>query len=342
MRIFPFTTEGRRKSLCPFTLFSCILAVFLFSCRSDGDSVSPSASEKETEETIETEETVDSSTERCIEVQGHRGARGLRAENTLAAFRYALEVRSDVLELDLHATRDDILVVTHDPAINWSICLPPEGRPAEGKVIIRSLTLEELQRYDCGSLVDPRFPDQKPEPGERIPSLREVLELVSAPKYRKVGLNIELKSIPSRPDLYPEPREYASLLMDELKKYDAVRRTTVQSFDHRVLREVLEIDPSVSVSVLTGRSSHDYAALLKKTGGRIISPHHEWITAEDVTAVRSAGGRVIPWTANNPEEWDRLIRAGVDGIITDYPCRLIAYLEKAGRRVSCPVYYPEP
>src|SRR4029077_9880562 len=109
-----------------------------------------------------------------FEVEGHRGARWARPENTLAAFRYALSLGVDTLEMDLHATKDDVLVVTHDPFLNPDVCLDPDGKRIAAKILVRSLTIEELQRYDCGSLINPRFTEQVPQPKERIPTFEEV------------------------------------------------------------------------------------------------------------------------------------------------------------------------
>ena len=94
-----------------------------------------------------------------IEVQGHRGARAVLPENTLPAFEHAIGAGADVLELDLAVTRDNVLVASHDPVLNPEICRGPKAG-----AVIRELTLEELRRYDCGSLRNPQFPRQQPVP----------------------------------------------------------------------------------------------------------------------------------------------------------------------------------
>ena len=108
-----------------------------------------------------------------IRVHGHRGARAIYPENTLPAFQYAIEQGADVLEMDLAVTKDNVVVVSHDPHINAEICTGP--RP--GAIAIHELTLAELQQYDCGTLKNRRFPQQQPAPGARIPTLDEVLDL---------------------------------------------------------------------------------------------------------------------------------------------------------------------
>src|SRR5436190_1697999 len=106
---------------------------------------------------------------RRIEVHGHRGARARRPENTLPAFEYALSIGVDVLELDLQVTRDEQLVISHEPALLPTLCLGPGGGRLAQPVPIRSLSAEELRRYDCGAQVNPAFPRQRAVPGTPMP-----------------------------------------------------------------------------------------------------------------------------------------------------------------------------
>jgi glycerophosphoryl diester phosphodiesterase len=198
------------------------------------------------------------------------------------------------------------------------------------EIPIRSLTLEELRAYDCGSKKNPRFPDQKTVPGQRIPTLDEVIRMVkksNLPAARRVRFNIEVKSVPALPELYPSPKQYATLLVVTLRKHDLIGRANIQSFDYRTLEAVRALEPRIPIALLTGKCTTRYVRLLEESGAQIISPHHHWITAADVSRIHAAGGRVIPWTVNEPEDWRRLIEAGVDGIITDYPGRLISFLK---------------
>src|SRR5215471_15991187 len=107
-----------------------------------------------------------------IQVHGHRGARAMRPENTMPAFEYAIDLGVDAIEMDVAVTKDDVLVISHDPVLNPEIC-----RAVGGSTVIRELTFAELLGWDCGSLVNPHFPKQKPIPGTRIPALVEVLQL---------------------------------------------------------------------------------------------------------------------------------------------------------------------
>lgn len=257
-----------------------------------------------------------------VEVHGHRGARAVRPENTIAGFRYALDSGVDALELDLAVTKDDVLVVSHDPEVDSAIC---SGHSRA----IRSMTLEQVRKLDCGSKKNPRFPKQQLVPGARMPTLDEVLAL-AAPT--KVDLNIETKIFPARPQLTPTPQRFASLLVRAIRKRGLVSRTIVQSFDYRTLAAVRKLDPKIRLALLNSDDHPDFVPIAKSLGLQIISPHHEWITRSDVDALHAIGVLVVPWTVNDPAEVDRLVAMGVDAIITDDPALIIAHLAAAGRR----------
>ncbi|MBI5881514.1 MAG: glycerophosphodiester phosphodiesterase [Elusimicrobia bacterium] len=269
-----------------------------------------------------------------ILVHGHRGCRGVRPENTLAAFQEALDAGVDVLELDMSVTRDGVVVVSHDKEIDPAICLAPGGKPAD-KVPIRSLTFLEVQAYDCGSLKNPRFPRQVPVPGERIPRLAEVFQLVkdsTAPAARTVEFNIETKIVPGEPDLSPSPAEFARLVVAVVREYGLESRVMVQSFDRRTLAEVAKLDRRIRRSMLISDNLPDLVAVAKAQKVAVISPDALWLTKADVDALHGIGVQVAPWTVNDETGWAALIGAGVDAIITDYPQDLLAYLKKRGLR----------
>lgn len=265
-----------------------------------------------------------------IEVHGHRGSRGTRPENTLPAFEEALRAGVDVLELDMAVTKDGVVVISHDPHITPKRCLGPDSKKLEHSMTIRELTLGEVKRYDCGSIPDPNFPQQLLVPGTRIPTLDEMFALVSASKYpaaAKVGFNIETKIFPAEPGLAPSPAEFAKLVTAIVKKHGMEKRTIVQSFDVRTLREIKKIAPKIRTSQLTHEELLDIVPALKSAKTDIWSPNHKWITANSVKAAHSAGMQVAPWTVNTPKEWDEVIAKGADAIITDYPAELIAFLK---------------
>lgn len=265
-----------------------------------------------------------------IAVHGHRGSRGTVPENTLPAFEAALLAEADVLEMDLGVTKDGVVVVSHEPKVTPERCLGPDGKKLEQAVPIRSLTLAELKQYDCGTLLNPKFPQQLPVPGERMPTLDEVFTMVKASGYEaapKAEFNIETKIFPAEPELSPSPAEFAKLVADVVKKHGLEKRVMVQSFDVRTLKEIKKIAPAIRTSQLTSEELADIVPALKSAGADIWSPNSKWITPEAVKEAHEAGIKVAPWTINTAKEWDAAIAAGVDAIITDYPAALVEYLQ---------------
>jgi glycerophosphoryl diester phosphodiesterase len=257
-----------------------------------------------------------------MQVHGHRGARAARPENTLAAFEYAIAAGADYIELDLAVTRDDVLVVSHDPLFNPVIC---RGEDMRLSPVIRELTVEQVRAWDCGSLRHPHFPKQVPVPGARIPTLDEILALASP---GPAGVNIEVKTFPQRPEFTPPPRDYAELVRDAVHRSGMAARVIVQSFDFRILHAMADLAPEIRLAALWERGAEDFASIARDAGASIVAPHHVLVTPEKVAAARRKSLAVIPWTANGRSNWDRLIRAQVDGIITDDPAGLIAFLRK--------------
>ena len=259
-----------------------------------------------------------------ILVHGHRGARAVLPENTMAGFLYAIQAGADALELDVGVTKDGAVVVTHDPRVNSEICLGPHPSAA-----LRDLTLEELREYDCGSRVNPRFPRQRPVPGARIPTLSEVLGLAAG---SGVHFDIEIKSFPDHPELTPAPDAFARLVLDEICRQQMESRVAVLSFDFRVLRAMHRLAPEIRLAALWEGAARAFVETARSAEAGIASPMFPLVTRPQVEAAHEAGLQVVPWTANSPEDWRKLIDAGVDGIITDDPAALITFLQAEGLR----------
>lgn len=257
---------------------------------------------------------------RKIEVQGHRGARARRPENTIPAFEYAIGEGVDVLELDMAVTRDGVLVVSHDPVLEAPVCNGP--RP---KVNIHDLTLAEVREWDCGSVRNPLFPMQQIVPGTRMPTLDEVFALAPKGKFR---FNIETKIFAEHPELSPAPDEFARLVLAAVRKHHLESRVLLQSFDFRTLHEMKKIAPEIKLVALYTGVPRSFVAIAREAGADIVSPEYHLVTPEEVSAAHAAGLQVIPWTANSPADWEKLVAAGVDGIISDDPAGLIAWLKK--------------
>jgi len=257
-------------------------------------------------------------------VHGHRGARALRPENTLPAFEYAISIGVDALEMDIAVTKDDVLVVSHDPYLPDTICSGPKSKP-----VIRTLSLEELRAYDCGSKRNSLYPKQVPVPGTRVPTLDEVFALAPQGTFH---FNVETKSFPDHPELTPPPDEFARLLLECIRRHKLERRVIMQSFDFRTLHAMKKLAPEIRRSALFENTDRDFVSLAREAEAQIVSPQYTLVTPEKVRAAHAAGLQVVPWTANTPEAWKRLADAKVDAIITDDPAALIAWSSAARER----------
>src|SRR5271165_289895 len=257
-----------------------------------------------------------------ILVHGHRGARAIYPENTIPAFEYAIQQGADVLEMDLAVTKDNVLVISHDPHLNPEICTGPHPG-----IAIHELTLAELKQYDCGALKNPHFPKQQPVPGTHVPTLDEVLSLSRLGTFQ---FNIETKSFPDRPELTPPPQEFARLMLDRIRTHKVESRVIMQSFDFRTLHAMKKLAPEIRLAALYEGSPRPFVDIAKEAGATIISPYYELVTPEQVKASHAAGLQVVPWTANTAQIWQMLIDAGVDAIISDDPAALIEYLKSKG------------
>lgn len=255
---------------------------------------------------------------RAVKVHGHRGARAVRPENTIPAFEYAIAAGVDALELDLAVTRDNVVVVSHDPYLHPPICTGPSPTAA-----IRDLTLAEVKRWDCGSTRNPAFPEQQIAPGARIPTLDEVFALAPRGNF---DFNIETKITAAHPELAPPPEEFARLVLQQIRRHKLEQRVILQSFDFRTLIAMQELAPEIRRAALYEGANPDLVEIARQAQTRIVAPIFRLVTPENVRAAHAAGLTVIPWTPNRPADWDRLIAARVDAIITDNPVSLIAHL----------------
>ncbi len=259
-----------------------------------------------------------------ILVHGHRGARALRPENTIPAFEYAIGAGADVLELDMGVTKDNVVVVSHDPFLAPPVCSGPEP-----KAFIRDLTLAQVREWDCGKVQNPRQPRQVAAPGTKMPTLDEVFALAPRGTFQ---FNIETKITTANPEHAPPPDEFARLVLAQIRKHKLEKRVILQSFDFRTLHAMKKLAPEIRLSALWEGGDRDFVSIAKDAGATIVSPIFTRVTVERVRDAHAAGLEVVPWTANRPADWDKLIDAQVDAIITDDPAALIEYLKAKGRR----------
>ncbi len=296
-----------------------------------------------------------------LEIQGHRGARGLMPENTLAGFAKALSIGVTTLELDVGVTSDRVVVATHNPRLEPETTRDKDGNWLEGTgPAIWSLSLRELRCYDVGRLnpvtdYSTRHPQQRPVDGARIPTLAEVMDLVRRSGNTKVRLSIETKLNPGEPGLTPLPEDFVSAILKVARDKNFLHRITIQSFDWRTLLETQEQAPGVPTSYLTvqqpwkdniqidepgpspwtaGFDIRDFGYSIPRAiaaaGGHIWSPNFRDLSVGDVVLAHNLGLSVKVWTVNDAAQMESLIIMGVDGIITDYPDRLRKVLEKRG------------
>ncbi len=194
----------------------------------------------------------------AFDLQGHRGARGLRPENTLPAFEQALALGVDTLETDVGVTADGVVVISHDPYLNPMITRDAAGQWLTGArgPLIRSLTLAQLQAYDLGRLQPgtpyaKTFDQQQPVDGTRMPTLAQLFELVKSRGAANVRFNIETKINPTQPDDTVDADTMAQALLKAVREAGMAARVTVQSFDWRTLKRVQRLEPAIPTVCLT-------------------------------------------------------------------------------------------
>lgn len=230
-------------------------------------------------------------------VLGHRGAKGEAPENTLAAFQLAIDQHCDGVELDVHLTKDDHLVVCHDKTVD---------RTTDGSGAIRELTLAEIKALDAGSWYDEAFA------GERIPTLNEVLDILPD----NYVVNIEVKEFYEGAILEP--------LLEIVRARESYERIVLSSFDHKCMKQFKLAEPRIQIGLLYSNNIIDPIGYTKLMDVEVFSIHplHRWITADEVAQAEKEGMPVYTYTVNDEEQMRQAIAKKVDGIITDYPERL--------------------
>jgi glycerophosphoryl diester phosphodiesterase len=287
---------------------------------------------------------------RKVHVIGHRGAAGLRPENTLAAFRKAMEIKVDAVELDVQLSSDGELVIYHNYCLDPDITRAPDGSWVKAKVFIKNASLAELKTYDVGrakslSIKALRHPAQRPVDGERIPSLREAVSLFKSSRSKhKPQLWIEIKTSPETTDQSSSPEAVGSALVRLLQQENIAARVHILSFDWRSLYHVQKIAPDIPTiyvsriggsvrNIQPGRPGlspwttpidvNDFDGSLpqaiRAAGGRNWAPHHREVTESSLQEAHRLGLKVYVWTPDDAAQMRRMIEMGVDGIITNRP-----------------------
>lgn len=269
-----------------------------------------------------------------FDVQGHRGARGLRPENTIPAFITALDEGVTTLEMDVVISKDKQVVVSHEPWMSAEICLDSTGKSYlqkdEKRFNIYQLNYEYIRAFDCGSKVNQRFPHQQKMPVSK-PLLEDVIiaveEHIRNYSHYEVDYNIEIKSSTEGDKKYhPAIEEFSDLVYNLLDQYLPLERVVIQSFDFRVLRYWHKTYPEIRLAALV-ENTRSIDTNLDDLGFKpsIYSPYYKLLNKQKVDYLHSKKIRVIPWTVNEESEMLAFKGMGVDGFITDYPDRAKKY-----------------
>ena len=225
----------------------------------------------------------------------HRGASKYFPENTILAFKEAIKANANGIELDVHKTKDNILVVIHDEDIQ---------RTFKGKGLVKDMTLKELRSFKCRNI---NFEENLEC---RLPTLEDVLELI---KDTNIILNIEIKT---------DKIHYEGIekdVIDMINKYKLKERVIISSFNHGSIKICREIDDKIEIGLLYEKPIEDVVKYAKVLGVDAIHPDLRLVSEKLIIEAKENNIKVNVYTVNYPEYMKILIKAGVNGIITDYP-----------------------
>jgi glycerophosphoryl diester phosphodiesterase len=285
----------------------------------------------------------------AFDLVGHRGARGFAPENTLPAFATALSIGVTALELDTAITKDGVIVISHEQALNPNIARDKAGKwLGNPGLLIKSLTFDELQQYDVGRLKPntnyaQNFPEQKAMDGIRIPRLADLFAMVKKVNNEQVRFYIEIKHSPLKPEETLNPETSANRVVELIQKEGMEGRVSILCFDWRVLQVVQKIAPGIPTVYLSvqqrsldtiyeySRENSPWTAgfqikdhgsvprMVKAAGGRVWASYFEELTKAKLKEAHELGIKVVSWTVNEPAQIKKMIDLGVDGIISDRP-----------------------
>jgi glycerophosphoryl diester phosphodiesterase len=304
-----------------------------------------------------------------FDLQGHRGARGLKPENTLPAFEVAFDLGVTSVETDVHLTCDRVPVLFHDSFVGYRLCdAVPGRRLLRYRQAIGAVTLSQLR--SCRANRNP-CPEQFPTQDSSItplaqlfaarrridpytpPTLADLAGFVRAycgelgkragkteaeqQRVRRVRFDLELKRIPFRDKSVmadadnQAPGELEQTVVKAVHRAHWLKRVSIRSFDHRVVAAVQHLEPRLTTAVLVaGTAPVAPAELAKRAGAQVYCPDVEFLDQSQVKQLHAEGVRVVPWTVNHADDWQRLLDWGVDGITTDFPDQLARLLRERG------------
>ena len=214
-----------------------------------------------------------------MQIIAHRGASFLEPENTLRAVRKAIKMGADLVEVDVRMSKDNKLVIMHDPDVN---------RTTNGNGFVRDYTVQELKKLDAGN-------------GETIPTLDEVISRVKD----RIGLVIEIK----------EPGTEVEVL--EKINENNLENVMLTSFYHKSIKNARKMNPSVDAGIIFSCQPVDVNQMASGAGANVIFPGYKYLDEELIEQAHGNGISVYPWTVDDPEIFERLVGMGVDGIVTN-------------------------
>ena len=238
----------------------------------------------------------------------HRGFSGMYPENTMLAFRKALEAGCEGLEFDVHLTKDKVLVIIHDEAID---------RTSGEHGLVKDMTYEELSKVDFSYRWAGQVPFQK------IPTLDEYFQLV---QDKDILNNIELKT-----GVYEYPG-IEQAVYDKILQYGMGEKVIVSSFNHHSVMRMKAIDPRIPCGFLSETWILDAADYVQSHRIEAYHPQFRMLTDEETADMKAHGRQINTWTVNEPEDIRHMIDLQVDGIIGNYPDRVRRELQAAGLR----------
>ena len=267
-----------------------------------------------------------------FDLEGHRGARGLIPENTIPSFLKALEFGVDTLELDVVISRDNQIVVSHEPWFASLISLDKNGNripeEKEKEYNLYKMNYSEIKLYDVGSLGNKNFPEQQKMKVYK-PLLKDVFSEVQKHirknKLKQVRYNIEIKSNPAGDNIYhPTASVFARMIYDEVLTNRMQKNVIIQSFDVRPLQELRKLPVKLPLALLV-MNKDGIEKNLEKLGFQpeSYSPHFSLVDAATVRYCRMRKMKIVPWTVNEIADLERMKTFDLDGIITDYPDRAV-------------------
>lgn len=274
------------------------------------------------------------------EIQGHRGCRGLMPENTIEGFIQALELGVHTLEMDVVISGDSQAIVSHEPYFNHEISITPDGidinAEKELEYNIFKMNTDQIQLFDVGSKPHPRFPNQKKIKTYK-PTLIQVFDAVE--KYLNennlppVDYNIEIKRVAGYDNIYhPDAETFAKLVLETIKQNNLTDRSIIQSFDIESLQQVKSQNPTIRIALLNEKTV-PYERIIADLGFKpdIYSPNFKLVSEQLSDYCRKENIRLIPWTVNEIKDIQDMLDRKVDGIISDYPDRVIQLVKEQSK-----------